>query len=421
MDHYVLVDCNNFYVSCERVFNPKLEGCPVIVLSNNDGCVVARSQEAKQLGIKMGEPYFKIKDFCMHRNVLVFSSNYPLYGDLSRRVMQILTKMTPDMQVYSIDEAFLKYPSHMPIEGIISRSLEIKHLIKQWVGIPTSLGIAPTKTLAKIANDLAKKERVQGIFDLTSPDIQEEVLKKFLIGDVWGIGSSWKVKLQASDIYTAWDFREKDPLYIRQKMGVVGERILWELRGVSCLPVEMPQSKKSVSHSRSFGEKIANLTDLEEVIATYANSASLKIRRQSSCAKAMCIYLEAVLDAKSGLRQSYQTVISFRLPTNDPSQIISAAKRCLKTLFQEGRQYKKCGVILLDLIGEEWVMPDLFLERPNVKRRGLIKTVDNINERYGKRTLFYGAMGVTPKGKMRSEKRSCGYTSSWDSLAIARA
>lgn len=421
MSHYVLVDCNNFYVSCEKVFNPWLEKHPVIVLSNNDGCVVARSAEAKKLGILRGDPFFKIRDLCRQRSVIVYSSNYQLYGDFSRRVMLTLTDMAPEMQIYSIDEAFLKFPASMSANEVTTHSVNMRRIVKKWVGIPTSIGIAPTKTLAKAANHMAKKDTVKGVFNLTSPSLQREVLKDFPIGDVWGIGSRFQAKLQAVGIYTALEFREADPIFIRRKMGVVGERMLWELRGLSCLSLDEPQPKKSITCSRSFGKPVTDPADLAEALATYVASACVKLRDQESCAQAMCVFLEAVIDAKAGIRQSYSTTVSFPFPTNDTPQIINAAKHCLAHLFREQQSYKKCGIILLDLISEDQVIPDLFVGGMDPKRRQLAQTVDDMNARLGKNTVFYGAMGVNPDWKMRSDKRSGCYTTSWTDLAIAKA
>lgn len=423
MTYFVLVDCNNFYASCERLFNPRLEAHPVIVLSNNDGCVVARSQEAKKLGIAMGEPFFKIKDLCRQHGVAVHSSNYQLYGDLSQRVMQLLAEMAPGIQVYSIDEAFLNFPATMPIEEVIARCIEIRRTIKRWVGLPTSLGIAPTKTLAKVANDLAKKDRERGIFDLSR--MQEEVLQAFAVGDVWGVGGRSEDKLRMMGIDTAWKLREASPQAIRRKMGVVGERIVLELRGISCLPLTDVQPKKSIACSRSFGRKVNDPQELSEALSTYVASACLKLRQQACCAQALCVYLEAIVDPQRGTRQHYSTTLPLPLPTNDTPQLIQVAKWCLKKLFRKQELYKKCGVILLDLIPETAVVPDLF-DAIDPKRRRLAETVDALNARFGRNTLFYAAMGVYPKGvvpawKVRSERRSSRYTTCWEELAVAKA
>lgn len=418
--HFVLVDCNNFYVSCERLFNPKLEGRPVIALSNNDGCVVARSQEAKQLGIKMGEPFFKIRDLCKHQNVVICSSNYSVYGDLSQRVMRILSKMAPEIQIYSIDEAFLTFPHTMSEDSLFAHCVEMRRLIKKWTGIPTSIGIAPTKTLAKVANDLAKKDRSLGVFNLTSQVIQDAILNKLPVVEIWGIGSRFGARLRALNIFTAAEFRDADPAFIRKKMGVVGERMLWELRGMSCLPLEQTEAKKSITCSRSFGTVITEMSDLAEALATHVNRACLKLREQKSCAAALCIYLEAIVDAKSGLYQPFSTIIPFTIPTNDTPLMISAAKRHLPRIFSKGMRYKKCGVIVMDLIFEANMTPDLFLGAPNLKRKKLMHTVDALNAHFGKNTLFYGAMGVNPRWKMRKDRCSPCYTTCWDDLAIVK-
>ncbi len=420
MKYFALVDCDNFYVSCERLFNPSLEGRAVIVLSNNDGCVVARSQEAKKLGIAMGAPYFQIKQLCERLKVAVYSSNYALYGDLSQRVMHILGNIAEDIEIYSIDEAFLTFSSKSPIE-LLEICREVRRKIKKWVGINVSIGIAPTKTLAKVATSFAKKNG-QGIYGIGSKP--EMILKNFPVEDVWGVGSSTRAKLAARGITTAWEFQMQDPLSIRKLMGVVGERMLWELRGVSCLPLERVAAKKSISKSRSFGKILTLQTDISEALSTYVNTACVKLRQQKSCTQAICVYLELAIDYSSnvpytGPRQ-HSTIITFDFPTNDTPQIINAAKRGLTYLFREGLRYKKCGVVLLDLMPEARVAPDLFSNKIDKKRQQVAEVFDNLNSRFGKNTLFYGAMGVNPHWKMR-RKENFKSDSSWDGLPIVKA
>lgn len=421
MSYFILVDCNNFYASCERLFNPQLELKPVIVLSNNDGCVVARSQEAKAIKIKMGEPFFKIRDLCRQYDVAVFSSNYRVYGDISQRVMSVLSEMTQDLQVYSIDEAFLVFPLSMTHEKVVACGHDIRRIVKKWVGIPTSIGIAPTKTLAKIANDMAKKDRKVGLFDLTLPDVQHAVLKNYPIEEVWGIGSRLSAQLKSFGIYTAAEFRDMDPVVIRRKMGVVGERMLWELRGVSCLPLEEAAPKKSITCSRSFGNVVTEATELGEALATFSARACQKLREQNSCAKALTVFLEAALDPQEGTRQHFGVTVPFLQPTNDTSHVISIAKKSMLKLYCKGLRFKKCGVILLDLISEKSIIPDLFLGGIDPKRKLVMQTVDALNARFGKNTLFYGAMGINPAWRVRSDRRSRHYTTSWDELPIALA
>lgn len=422
MNHFVLADCNNFYVSCERLFNPRLEGKPVIVLSNNDGCVVARSQEAKKLGIKMGEPFFKIKEYCYRHRIAVYSSNYRLYGDLSARVMQILSEIAPEIEIYSIDEAFLSFPASIPSAELFNHCLEIRQKVKKWTGIPLSLGIAPTKTLAKAASKMAKKGS-EGVFDLSEPDVREKVLQGFPIEDLWGIGSQWKKILCAQDIATAWQFKEKESVFIRKLMGVVGERMWWELQGVSCLSLQEPSPRKNITSSRSFGNPITDLTSLSEALASFVNTACIKLRGQNSYAQGLYVYVESIVNSLTGERATTGASAALPFPSQDTPQIICAAKDCLKQIFRENVKYKKCGVVLLDLIQERDVIPDLFLGNIDPKRKALNEVVDSINEYYGKNTLFYGAMGTSamPTWKMRSDKSSCYETTCWKNLPIVRA
>lgn len=420
MSYFILADCNNFFVSCERLFNPRLEGRPVVVLSSNDGCVISRSQEAKKMGIKMGEPYFKVRDFCDRMKVSVFSSNYKLYGDISQRVMDVLLSAAEEIEIYSVDEAFLKFSDSIVAEDMYQLCVELKRKVKRWVGIPISLGIAPTKTLAKVSNDMAKKDRSIGVFDLTSPALQKEVLKDYPVGEIWGIGSRLSERLHAVEIRTAWEFREAEPTFIRRKMGVVGERMLWELRGISCIPLDEPAPKKNICFSRAFGKTVGDPLELAEALSTYVCGACVKLRAQNSCAGAIVVFLEAVLDAKEGSRRHYGMTESFPQPTNDTPEIITAAKHCLKRMFIKNERYKKCGIILVDLIPEDLVVPDLFLGSLCPKRRKLMDVVDALNIHYGKNTLFYGSSGIGKPWKTRFEKLSQDYTG-WDGLAVAFA
>lgn len=416
---YLLVDCNNFYVSCERLFRPDLEGRAVVALSNNDGCVIARSQEAKDLGIAMGAPFFEIKNLCLHRNVFVCSSNYQLYGSLSQRVMNALASFVPDIQMYSIDEAFLRLPAEMDEQAVINLCIKMRKAVKKWMGIPISIGIAPTKTLAKTANKMAKKSTDFGIVSLLNSDIQEKALANFPIGDVWGIGFRLQKRLHSMRIFTALDYRQMDPCIVRNKMGVVGERMLWELRGVSCLPfVEEYPPKKSITSSRSFGVVLTELEHMQEAISTHAATACEKLREEGSSAQALCVFAETLVD---GVRRHFNAAASLPFPTNDTPLVIKTAKDLLAGLFLKKQRYKKCGVILLDIMAESNVVPDLFLESPNPKRRKIASVVDSVNAHFGKGSLFYGAAGINPIWKMKSERRSCRYTTCWNELVVAQA
>lgn len=420
MSHFVLADCNNFYVSCERLFDPSLEGRPVIVLSNNDGCVVARSQEAKQLGIKMGEPYFKIKDLCRRLRVRVFSSNYQLYGDISQRVMEVMAQMAPEMQVYSIDEAFLKYPAEISAEELFKVCLELRRMVKRWVGIPISLGLAPTKTLAKVANSCAKKSP-QGVFSLISPEARARLLKDYPIDEVWGIGRGYAERLKRLSVFTAADFAAQESLLIRRHMGVVGERILWEINGISCLGLEEASPKQSITCSRSFGRVIFEEEELAQALTTFINTAGAKLRKEGSCAKALCVFLETQIEPQNPGRRHWSLTVPFVHPTQDTGEMIAAGKRCVKRLFRPKERYKKCGVILLDLMPAKSVVPDLFWQGLSPKRQAMMAVFDDINARFGKNTLFFGAMGTNPQWKMRSDRKSAHNSTSWQHLPVAKA
>jgi DNA polymerase V len=280
---FALIDCNNFYVSCERLFQPMLHGKPVVVLSNNDGCIIARSDEAKALGIPMGLPAFKLADLVKEHSIEVYSSNYTLYGDLSARVMTTLTQWTPAVEVYSIDEAFLQF-SPLPPETLTAYGQTMRATLHQWTGIPVSIGIGPTKTLAKLANRLAKRStEAKGVVALTSPSEIEAVLACTPIEDIWGIGPGYTRRLKAHNIRTALQLRDANDRWIRQQLGVVGQRIVWELRGISCLPLELcPPPKQSLMMSRSFGRPITTMIEMREAVATYMTRAAEKVRRHES-------------------------------------------------------------------------------------------------------------------------------------------
>jgi DNA polymerase V len=419
MGHFAILDCNNFYASCERLFNPSLEGKAVIVLSNNDGCVIARSQEAKQLKIQMGTPYFKIKDFCSYHKVKVFSSNYRLYGDLSRRVMDILMDMGLEVEVYSIDEAFLQFPNTMLAEAIEGACIALRQKVKKWVGIPTAVGIAPTKTLAKLANDKAKKSP-QGVFSLCDPVLRQTILETSPVEDVWGIGSNSKIKLNRKGIYTAKEFCDQDPLFIRKLMGIVGERMLWELRGLSCLPLNNePVPKQSITCSRSFGKKITALEELSEALSTFVNTACIKLRQQGSFAQGLCIFLESAIDPKTSRGRYYSHGGKLPYATQDTGMVIAQAKHYLRQIYQTKEVYRKCGVILLDLISADQIAPDLF--ESSFKRTQLMDTMDEINAQYGKEAVFFAAMGTQREWKARSDNSSKYCTTSWQGLPIVKA
>jgi DNA polymerase V len=423
MSHFFLADCNNFFVSCERLFNPKLERKPVLVLSSNDGCVIARSQESKLLGFKMGDPHFKIKKECERVGIQVLSSNYQLYTDISKRVMSVLSECAPDIEVYSIDEAFFKLPDVFKEQDLLQEAIRIKKLVKKWVGIPISIGIAPTKTLAKAANHIAKqKHQKTGIFSLMKPLLQQKALSEFPLDEVWGIGPGLSQKLKNLRVYSVEDFLKIEPHVLKQKLGVLGERIYWELKGVSTSNLQKPEPKKSITVSRSFGETSSCILEMQEAISTFASTACSKLRNQKSLTSAIHVYVEiASLEKGQYIKKQYGINTIFQVPTNDTSQVITSAKKCLNKLYVEGEEYKKCGIVLLDLISEKDFIPDFFLGKVSEKRSAVMCSIDNINKRFGKNTIFLAAVVTKGNWRNRAEYLSPYSTTDLDQLPVASA
>jgi DNA polymerase V len=413
---FALVDCNNFYASCERVFDPSLKERAIVILSNNDGCIVARSNEAKSLGIPMGAPIFKQKAVIKKHNVAVFSSNYQLYGDMSKRVMDSLNLFTPDMEVYSIDEAFLRLDYLQP-RNLHEYCEIIREKVLQWTGIPVSIGIGPTKVLAKIANHVAKKQ-TDGVFDIQCLQKQDEILKSLDVDKVWGIARSWSERLNSMSIYKASELRDASPPIIRKHLSVVGERILRELKGQSCIDLEAIQPKKNIMSSKSFGKPLTKKEPIEEALSNYAARACEKLRKQNSRAQAVHVFIQT-----NGFRETdrqYNNVITHTLttPTSDTRIIIEAAKFCLSRIYKHGYRYKKTGIMLLDLIPISLEQKQLFVDFDHRPGDHLMKVVDHINKDHGPDTLFFGAQGVTRAWKMRCGSRSPRYTTQWDELLM---
>ena len=343
-----LIDCNSFYVSCERLFNPKIRKKPVVVLSNNDGCIISRSNEAKALGIKMGEPYFKAKDIIVKNNVQVFSSNYSLYGDISRRVMRTLKRFNSEIEVYSIDEAFLDL-SNFSDDEIESVGIEIRSIILQWTGIPTSIGIAKTKTLSKIANHIAKKEK-SGVVSLIGIEDIDPILEKVEIGDVWGVGRQLTKFYIKNDIYNAKQLKNISNTWIKKSSNVLSSRTAMELRGISCIDLEIQDSKrKSCVVSRSFGKKVETFQELKESVTNYCLNASEKIRSESLIAKSVTVFLRTSPFQNRGIYYSNSKTIDFPIATDNSIEIVKAAINGLKDIFKRGYKYQKVGVMLSGL------------------------------------------------------------------------
>ena len=421
---FALVDCNNFYASCERLFAPRLEGQPVIVLSNNDGCVIARSNEAKALGIPMGAPYFKIEKFAREQGVFVFSSNYSLYGDLSRRVMQVLSGFAPSIEVYSIDECFLDFSGMS--QDLTTYSLEIARTVRQWTGIPVSIGIAQTKTLAKIANRLAKKGKSSTgpVLEWSRLSSPEDMLASVPVEDVWGISSRWGERLRKLGIEHAQALRGADPKMLRQQFGVVMERIGWELRGLSCIPLEaVPPPRKQILTSRSFGEKLIGLDDLRAAVSTFAARAGEKLRAQGLCAQALCVFIHTSPFDTTQSQYSNAITIAFERPSQDSGYLIRSAIRGLERIFRPEFAYQKAGVLLPDLVPAGIEQGSLFTTEPDDTGRSdrMMAVLDRINRVHGRQALHYAGEALSERWRMRQRLKSPAYTTRWKELPTVRA
>jgi len=414
-----IVDCNNFYASCERVFNPSLNGKAIVVLSNNDGCVIARSNEAKALGIKMGVPAFQIKDLVDHGLVHVFSSNYTLYGDMSSRVMSILTDLAPEIEVYSIDEAFLNLSGIKDLQGI---GEQIVHKTTKGTGIPVSLGIAQTKTLAKVANKFAKK--YPGYNRVCIIDTEEKrikALKLFPIEDVWGIGRRHAKKLKTTGINTAYDFTQKHRSWVRKYMTVVGERTWRELQGESCIDMEQVEPrKKSICTSRAFGEMQTEYAGLFEAISSYASICAEKLRKQKSCAVALMVFIHTN-NFRTDLPQYYRNmVVQFPVPTSSTIEIVNYAHKALEMIFREGYQYKKAGVIITEIVPDDGVQLDMFDTVDREKHKRIMEVMDKLNSGFTTNQLVLASQATARTWKLKQEKLSRCYTTKLSDVIVVK-
>ena len=399
-----LIDCNSFYVSCERLFNPKIRKKPVVVLSNNDGCIISRSNEAKALGIKMGEPYFKEKDIIVKNNVQVFSSNYSLYGDISRRVMRTLKRFNSDIEIYSIDEAFLDL-SNFPDNEVKNIGHEIRNIVLKWTGIPTSIGIAKTKTLSKIANHIAKKKQ-SGVTSFIGIENIDSILEKVEINDVWGVGKQLTKFYHKSGIYNAKQLKNVSNTWIKKSSNVLSSRTAMELRGIPCIDLEATSSKrKSCVVSRSFGQRVENFQELKEAIASYSLNASEKIRSESLVTKSITVFIRtSPFQSRFGYYSNSKT-IDFPIATNNSIEIVKAAISSLETIFKNGYRYQKAGVMLSrlsDSVGGK----NLFSSEKDKKINSLMKSIDNTNHRYGRSTLSLASAGVHKRWNTRRQHYS---------------
>jgi DNA polymerase V len=423
---FALVDVNNFYVSCERVFQPQLEHVPMVVLSNNDGCAVARSAEVKALGVKMGTPWFKMKALAKEHGILALSSNYTLYGDMSNRATAVLRDFSPDIEVYSVDESFLRVESVAHLYGgVTAMGQQIRQRVKQWTGLPVCVGCGPTKTLAKIANHLAKKNpEFDGVCDLHAIPRPERLrwMSQLEVGEVWGVGKRIAKRLNAMGVETVLDLRNISIKEIRAQFGVVMERTCNELRGISCLELEdVAPAKQQIMSLRSFGSPVTTLAELREAVASYVSRAAEKLRAQGSVAAAVQVYIQTNRFKESDLQYSEGLLVPLPDPTDDTRLLASAATLGLGLIFKPGYQYKKAG-IMLTLISDKAKRQQTLFDDPLQRAQSakLMAAMDAINAEFGRDTVRTGANGTDKRWAMRSENRSPRFTTRWDELPIAK-
>lgn len=419
MKIFALVDCNNFYVSCERLFRPGLVNRPVVVLSNNDGCVIARSQEAKDIGIPMGAPAFKYKGLFLHHNVTIFSSNYSLYGDISRRVAGTLKTLTPEMEVYSIDESFLEFPPQY-LKMLPEIGPEIRRKVLKWTGIPVSVGFGPTKTLAKAANRLAKKNpKTNGVFSLCARRDMDRLLSRIPVTGVWGIGRRHGKRLLGRGIKNAQEFKNLPDLWIKKNMAITGLHTALELRGTPCFELETASPpKKTITTSRSFGRPVSSLQEMEESVAAYAARAAEKLREQRCLTGGILVYLTT--NRFNNLPQySNKATHMFPVPTDYTPDLIKTALQGIRKIYKEGFMYKKTSVTLLEICNKYNRQCNLLEMNNNTaanKRNSLMKLLDTTNSRFGRHTLSYGSEGIGQPWQMNRNHKSPSYTTNWDEL-----
>ncbi len=414
---YALVDCNNFYASCERVFQPQLNGKPIVILSNNDGCVISRSYEAKDLGIAMGAPEFKIRQELKQNKVHVFSSNYALYGDLSNRVMKILESFTPNVEVYSIDEAFLNFDG-MKIKDYHEYGLQMKRRMQKWLSIPICVGFAETKALSKVANKIAKKYQVRtkGIYIIDSEEKRIKALKWTKIEDVWGIGFRLTKKMKDKNIHTAYDFTlPHNEMFIKTTMGVVGLRLKYELEGQSVLEMEEPKDKKNIAVTRSFDGNITTLNEMTERVSTFATVCAEKLRKQKSCCYGVIVYLRKDKYKVDRQRYNFYKMETLPFASNSSITISSLAVKMLKSMFEEGEIYKKAGVIVTEIIPENQKQFHLF-EEENPKHLKLMQVMDDYYKKTGERKIRLGNQDLQRTWKMKQNHLSRKYTTDFKQI-----
>ncbi|NOT97664.1 MAG: Y-family DNA polymerase [Sideroxydans sp.] len=419
-----LVDCNNFYVSCERMFNPRLEGKPVVVLSNNDGCAVARSNEVKALGVKMSDPWFKLEKLAKQHGIIALSSNYTLYGDLSARVMSVLSNFSPNQEIYSIDECFLDLDGFDP-ETLMAYGQKIRQAVKQNVGIPVCVGIAETKTLAKLANHCAKKGFAgeQGVCDFGRLNESElsTLFASIPVGEIWGVGRRITEKLNSMGIHTVENLRTASQKAIRDQFSIVLERTVQELNGIPCVELEEAgKPRQQIMVSRSFGSSVTSLADLVESISYFTTTAAEKLRKDGSVASSICVYIRTSPFKEKEPQYQRSVIVPLFQPSADTMTLISAALMGLKSIYRYGFLYKKTGVLLMGLQSKGTVQATLFDDTVSqCKSDKMMSVMDSINRKMGKGSLTIAASGIRNNWAMRRERKSPAYTTNWSELPIA--
>jgi len=413
---FALIDCNNFYASCERVFRPDLIGKPVVVLSNNDGCVIARSNEAKALGVPMGAPAFKFEKHFTENNIHVFSSNYALYGDMSQRVMDTLSDFCPDIEIYSIDEAFLKFTGFENY-NFKEYGERIRHKVTKGTGIPISVGFAPTKALAKVANKIAKKfaDKTKSVHVIDTEELRIKALKWLPIEDVWGIGRQHSKRLQAQGVKTAYDFTQLPDEWIKKQMAIVGLRLKRELEGIPTLGLDEIKDKKAIATTRSFDKNYTKIEDLKERVATFAFSCAEKLRRQKSCCNSLMVFIHTNGHRKDLEQYSKNIVIQLPFASNSSIDLIKAATKGLGKIYREGYSYKKAGVIVSDIVPENPNQMALF-ENQNPKHQALMHVIDKINSTTGNHKIKLAVQDLRKTWKMKQERLSPCYTTKFSDI-----
>ncbi|MFZ8960272.1 MAG: Y-family DNA polymerase [Flavobacteriaceae bacterium] len=408
---FALVDCNNFYASCERVFQPQWEGKPIVILSNNDGCVIARSNEAKALGIPMGAPAFQYKTLFREKHVKVFSSNYPLYGDMSSRVMSILEQYTPHLEVYSIDEAFLQFKG-FDFYDLSAQGHRMRKQVRQWTGIPVSVGIAPSKALAKIANKIAKKyvEKTQGVYCIDTDEKRIKALKWTAIGEVWGVGRQHRKRLEALGVKTALDFVNLPDAWVKKHMSVLGLRLKKDLQGLPFIQLEeMQPPKKGIATTRSFEGTISNFSDLEERVSTFASSCAEKMRKQGSNCHALLVFVRSDPHKAGAVPYRNSCVLTLPYASNSSILLSQYAVKGLRHIFKEGIEYKKAGVMVMGLTPYATRQLTLFEEKQG-KHHALMQALDRIHKRFGPYRMKLANQDLNRTWKMKQEHLSKRFT-----------